>query len=44
MQVCNNTVDVNDPLLSRFYSAAEVDLDYIKIVKCVASGLREGVS
>ena len=40
--VCNNTVDGNDPLLSRFYSAAAVDLDYIKIVKCVASGLRKG--
>ena len=40
--VCSNTVDGNDPLLGRFYSAAEVDLDYIKIVKCVASGLRKG--
>ena len=39
--VCSNTVDGNDPLLGRFYNAAEVDLDYIKIVKCVASGLRK---
>ena len=29
-------------MLGRFYSAAEVDLDYIKIVKCVASGFRKG--
>ena len=40
--VCYNTVDGNDPLLSRFYNAATVDEDYIKIVKCVASGLKKG--
>ena len=40
--VCYNTVDGNDPLLSRFYDAAAVDQDYIKIVKCVASGYKKG--
>ena len=40
--VCYNTVDANDPLLSRFYDAATVDEDYIKIVKCVASGYKKG--
>ena len=40
--ICYNTIDTNDPLLSKFYEAAAIDEDYMKIVKVVACGSKRG--
>ena len=40
--ICYNTIDSNDPLLNKFYEAAALDVDYLKIVKVVACGYKRG--
>ena len=40
--ICYNTIDSNDPLLNKFYEAAAVDVDYMKIVRVVACGYKRG--
>ena len=40
--ICYNTIDTNDPLLNRFYAAASIDEDYMKIFKVVACGHKRG--
>ena len=39
--VCYNTINTEDPILNRFYAAASIDEDYMKIVKVVACGYKK---